>query len=565
MNKLSRSILDFRFWILDWFNALWPGLPNPQSPVPSPQFKKVSVTSRRLFVALLAAIAFYWGFQPEMVLAQTQTISPPPAKTQTLPTASSIQPYLDRVINELTEFRLDNGLKFLVLERHQAPVVSFLTYADVGGVDEPDGKTGVAHFLEHLAFKGTTRIGTEDYKAEKPLLERLEQLDTQIQAAKADGKKDEVARLEAEFKQVESQAGKLVKQNEMGRIVEQAGGVGLNASTSTEATRYFYSFPANKLELWMSLESERFLEPVIRREFYKEKDVILEERRMRVDNSPIGTMLEKFIDTAYKVHPYRRPVIGYDKDIRNLTPADVQKFFDAYYVPSNLAIAIVGDVNPAQVKKLAETYFGRYQAKAKATQKIPVEPQQKQTREVTLELPAQPLYLEGYHRPSVTHPDNVVYEIIGSLLSDGRTSRLYKSLVEKQRLALNAQGFSGFPGDKYSNLMLFYALTAPGHTLDELAIALREEIEKLKTEPVAATELERVKTQARGDLLRSLASNTGMAQQLLEYEVKTGSWRNLFKELDQIAAVTPGDIQRVAKATFTPENRTIGKLLSKQE
>ncbi|MFN6501439.1 MAG: insulinase family protein [Nostoc sp. DedQUE01] len=515
-------------------------------------------------VALLASIVFCWGLQPEIALAQTQTISPPPAKTQTPPTPSSIQPYLDRVINQLTEFRLDNGLKFIVLERHQAPVVSFLTYADVGGVDEPDGKTGVAHFLEHLAFKGTTRIGTEDYKAEKPLLERLEQLDTQIKAAKADGKKAEVARLEAEFKRVESEAAKLVKQNELGRIVEQAGGVGLNATTSTEATRYFYSFPANKLELWMSLESERFLDPVIRREFYKEKDVILEERRMRVDNSPIGLMVEKFIDTAYKVHPYRRPVIGYDKDIRNLTPEDVQKFFDAYYVPSNLSIAIVGDVNPAQVKKLAQTYFGRYQAKAKATQQLSVEPQQKQTREVTLELLSQPLYFEGYHRPAVTHPDNAVYEIIGSLLSDGRTSRLYKSLVEKQRLALNAQGFSGFPGDKYSNLMLFYAPTAPGHTVDELAIALRQEIDKLKTEPVSAVELDRVKTQARADLLRSLTSNSGMAQQLLEYEVKTGSWRNLFKELDEIAAVTPGDIQRVAKATFTPENRTIGKLLSKQ-
>ncbi|MDZ8106828.1 MAG: pitrilysin family protein [Nostoc sp. DedQUE12a] len=558
MNKLCRLIFDFRFWILDWFNGLWREVPNPQSPVPNPQ---LSVTSYRVFAALLAAIAFCWGLHPEVALAQTQTISPP-AKTQ-IPAASSIQPYLDRVIKELTEFRLDNGLKFIVLERHQAPVVSFLTYADVGGVDEPDGKTGVAHFLEHLAFKGTTRIGTEDYKAEKPLLERLEQLDAEILAAKADGKKDEVARLEAEFKQVESQAAKLVKQNELGRIVEQAGGVGLNATTSSEATRYFYSFPANKLELWMSLESERFLDPVIRREFYKERDVILEERRMRVDNSPIGAMLEKFIDTAYKVHPYRRPVIGYDKDIRNLTPEDVQKFYDAYYVPNNLAIAIVGDVNPTEVKKLAQTYFGRYQAKAKGSPKIPVEPQQKQTREVTLQLPSQPLYLEGYHRPSITHPDNVVYEIIGSLLSDGRTSRLYKSLVEKQRLALNAQGFSGFPGDKYPNLMLFYALTAPGHTVDELAIALRQEIEKLKTEPVAADELQRVKTQARADLLRALKSNTGMAQQLLEYEVKTGSWRNLFKELDEIAAVTPGDIQRVAKATFTPENRTIGKLLSK--
>ncbi|BAY76289.1 peptidase M16 domain-containing protein [Nostoc linckia NIES-25] len=591
MNKLCRLIFDLKShlwgarnvtWILDWLkkvsltsrrlfrelqqinsSMLWGGrLARPvhrAGKMPTPQ----KLTICQSLVALLAAIAFCWGLNPEIALAQTQTISPPPAKTQT-PAATSIQPYLDRVIKELTEFRLDNGLKFIVLERHQAPVVSFLTYADVGGVDEPDGKTGVAHFLEHLAFKGTTRIGTEDYKAEKPLLERLDKLDAQIKAAKADGKKDEVARLEAEFKQVESQAGKLVSQNELARIVEQAGGVGLNATTSSEATRYFYSFPANKLELWMSLESERFLDPVIRREFYKERDVILEERRMRVDNSPIGAMLEKFIDTAYKVHPYRRPVIGYDQDIRNLTPEDVEKFYDAYYVPNNLAIAIVGDVNPTQVKKLAQTYFERYQAKAKATQKISVEPQQKQTREVTLERPSQPLYLEGYHRPSVNHPDNVVYEMIGSLLSDGRTSRLYKSLVEKQRLALNAQGFSGFPGDKYSNLMLFYALTAPGHTVDELAIALRQEIEKLKTEPVAPAELERVKTQARADLLRSLKSNAGMAEQLLEYEVKTGSWRNLFKELDEIAAVTPGDIQRVAKATFTPENRTIGKLLSKQ-
>ncbi|AFY32123.1 pitrilysin family protein [Calothrix sp. PCC 7507] len=524
---------------------------------------QVSVTIHRLVVTLCALIILWWGLLPEVALAQTQT-APPPQRTQQPTKTSSIQPYLDRVIKQLTEFRLDNGLKFIVLERHQAPVVSFLTYADVGGVDEPDGKTGVAHFLEHLAFKGTTRIGTTDYKAEKPLLESLERLDAQIKIAKVNGSKEKLTQLQQEFKQVESQAVKLVKQNELGQIVEQAGGVGLNANTSTEATRYMYSFPANKLELWMSLESDRFLDPVIRREFYKEKDVILEERRMRVENSPIGLMIEKFIDAAYKVHPYRRPVIGYDEDIRSLTPDDVQKFFDTHYVPSNLAIAIVGDVNPAEVKKLAKTYFGRYPAKPKAQVKITAEPKQTQTRSVTLQLPSQPWYLEGYHRPAINDPDNAVYEIIGSLLSDGRTSRLYKSLVEQQRLALNAEGFSGFPGDKYPNLMLFYALTSPNHTVDELAAALRTEIDKLKTEPVTATELQRVKTQARAGLLRSLDSNMGMAQQLLEYEVKTGSWRNLFQQLNQIAAVTPTDIQRVAKRTFTPENRTIGKLLSKQ-
>ena len=496
-----------------------------------------------------------WGVLPAVALARTET---PTA------TSESIQPYLDRVIERVSEFRLDNGIKFIVLERHQAPVVSFLTYADVGGADEPDGKTGVAHFLEHLAFKGTTRIGTKDYKAEKPLLDRLDQLFEQIQAAKAAGKEAEVTKLQAEFTKIESEATGLAKQNELGQIVEQAGGVGLNAATSTDATVYFYSFPSNKLELWMSLESERFLEPVFR-EFYKEKDVILEERRLRTDNSPIGQMIEAFLDAAFKVHPYRRPVIGYDKDIRNLTHKDVQQFFETHYVPSNLTMGVVGDVDPEQVKRLAQVYFGRYKTGNKPTGVSVVEPQQQQTREVMLQLPSQPWYLEGYHRPGIKHPDNVVYEIIGRLLSDGRTSRLYKSLVEEKQLAISAQGFSGFPGDKYPNLMLLYALTAPNHTVDEVAVALRGEIERLKTEPVSPQELDRVKTQARADVLRSLDSNTGMARSLVEYDVKTGDWRNLFKDLEAIAAVTPADIQRVARVTFQPENRTIGRLLSKGE
>lgn len=313
----------------------------------------------------------------------------------------------------------------------------------------------------------------------------------------------------------------------------------------------------------MSLESERFLEPVFR-EFYKEQEVILEERRLRTDNSPIGKMIEAFLDTAFQVHPYRRPVIGYDEDIRNLTRDDVRQFFETHYVPSQLTMAIVGDVDPDEVKELAQTYFGRYEAKPAAPGVSIVEPPQQQTREVTLELPSQPWYLEGYHRPSRTHPDHVVYEIIGRLLSDGRTSRLYKSLVQDKQVALSAAGFSGFPGDKYPNLMLLYALTAPGHTVEEVATALGEEIERLKTKPVSPQELERVKTQARAGLLRSLDSNMGMARNLVEYQVKTGDWRNLFNEIQAIAQVTPADIQRVAQATFTPENRTIGRLLSSQ-
>ncbi len=233
-------------------------------------------------------------------------------------------------------------------------------------------------------------------------------------------------------------------------------------------------------------------------------------------------------------------------------------------MPRNITIAIVGDVNPKQVKELAQTYFGRFEAKPAPPKLKAVEPSQAETREVEVRFPSQPWYLEAYHRPAITHPDHVVYEIIGSLLSNGRTSRLYKSLVEQQRIALAAQGFSGFPGDKYPNLILFYALTAPNHTVDEVAAGLRKEIERLKTEPVSAVELDRVKTQARAGLLRSLDSNSGMAQLLLEYEVKTGSWRNLFQQLEALRAVTASDVQRVAKATFMPENRTVGRLLPKE-
>jgi predicted Zn-dependent peptidase len=493
--------------------------------------------------------------------------------------AKSIQPYLDRVIKNITEFTLDNGLKFVVLERHQAPVVSFMTYADVGGSDEPDGYTGIAHYLEHLAFKGTRRIGTTDYAKEKVILQQIDTAQSDLGQARIEQAKlmatlksehpavvaigEKITALTAKVNQLEEQALQYVEQNKYGQVVEQAGGTGLNANTSTDATRYFYSFPANKLELWMSLESERFLEPVFR-EFYKEKQVILEERRMRTENSPIGQLLEVFLDKAFTTHPYRRPVIGSRADIQRITRQDVEKFFQAYYGPSNLTIAIVGDVNPAQVKQLAKTYFGGFPKRAMPPQVTVVEPVQTATKAVTLKLKSQPWYLEGYHRPAVSHPDSVVYDAIASILSDGRTSRFYQTIVQKDQVALQAESFNGFPGDKYPNLIMFYALTAPGHTVDEVQASIQREIDRLIKQPVDVAELDRIKTQARAGLLRSLDSNSGMAEALLEFENKTGNWRDLFKQLDRIAAITPADIQRVAKATFKPENRTIGRILPQE-
>lgn len=472
------------------------------------------------------------------------------------------QSYLDRVMGQISEFRLDNGIHFIVLERHQAPVISLMTYADVGGVDEPEGKTGVAHFLEHLAFKGTQRIGTRSYESEKPLLDQLDGIAQQITEAQGRGDQAQVEALQQQFTELQSQASSYVQQNAYGRIVEQAGGVGLNATTSADATRYFYSFPSNKLELWMSLESERFLEPVFR-EFYEEKDVILEERRLRVENSPIGQMVEALLDKAFLTHPYRRPVIGYEQDLKGLTRPDVQSFFDTHYVPSQLTFAVVGDVKPDEVQRLATIYFGRYPSRPASDLTPPSESPQTESRSVTLELPSQPWYMEAYHVPALSHPDHAVYEIITDILSQGRTSRLYQTLVEQDKVALEVRGFTGFPADKYPNLMLFYGLTAPGRTVDDVAIALEAQIERLKTEPVTEAELTRVKHQARASLLRSLQSNSGMADALTEYAVKTGDWRNLFRDVEAIAAVTAADVQRVAQATFAPEQRTTGRLLSK--
>ena len=477
---------------------------------------------------------------------------------------TAIEPYLEAFSDRITEFRLRNGMKFIVLENHDAPVVSFVTYADVGGVDEPDGQTGVAHFLEHLAFKGTKEIGTTNYAAEKRVLNRLDRVFAQMKTAQNKGDTEKLTQLSQEFTRLQALANNFVEQNEYGKIVDTAGGVGLNAATSADYTSYFYSFPANKLELWMSLESERFLEPVFR-EFYKEKQVILEERRLRTDNSPLGKTIEQFLGTAFDEHPYQRPTIGYTEDIANITRENVRDFFNKYYTPNNLTMVIAGDVNPKEVKKLAQTYFGRFPKKPEPPVVEVVEPPQQQTKEFTIELPTQPWYLEGYHISGVDDPNYPIYGVISSLLSDGRTSRLYQSLVEEQQVALSAQGFSGFPGDKYPNLMLFYAMTAPDSTVDEVATALREEINLLKTQPVSETELNRVKTQLKAGLLRQLDSNMGMARLLAEYEAKTGSWRKLFDDLETIIEVTPEDIQRIARATFTDENRTVGKLLSSSE
>ncbi|HMC21020.1 MAG TPA: pitrilysin family protein [Thermoanaerobaculia bacterium] len=460
----------------------------------------------------------------------------------------------------VTVRKLDNGLTLIVLERPEAPVFSYATVVNVGNAQEVPGITGLAHMFEHMAFKGSESVGTTNYEAEKAALQKVESayaaydLERRKVVGHADAK---VAQLEKAWKEASEEAQKYVVPNEFSKIVDQAGGVGMNAFTSSDETVYFYSLPANRFELWAYLESERFLHPVFR-EFYKERDVVTEERRLRTESRPIGRLVEEFLATAFTAHPYRQPTVGWPSDLKAFSATDADAFFKKYYVPSNMVIAVVGDVKASEVLPVMEKYFSRLPKAPAAEPLRTIEPPQKAERTVVLHEKSQPVYLEGYHRPAVTDPDNAVYDVIETLLSAGRTSHLYRSLVRDKKIAATAQGFNGFPGNKYPNLFAFFAITTPGHTPAEITAAIQQEIDKLKNEDVSADELQSVKTRVKANLLRQLDNNSGLALQLALAQTELGDWRELFRDIDRIDKVTAADVRRVANQTFTINNRTIG-------
>ena len=467
----------------------------------------------------------------------------------------------------LTEFTLNNGLKFLVLERHNAPVISFRTYVDVGSVNEVTGITGMAHIFEHMAFKGTRTIGTKNYPAEARAMAKVDSLFMAIKREKWKGRyadRKKIKELQKEFEVAQQEAGKYIVHDEFEEVLTREGASGLNASTSRDATQYVVSLPSNKLELWMLMESDRFYEPVLR-EFYKEKNVVMEERRLRTESQPVGRLLEEFLAIAYKAHPYGQPVIGHMSDLKAISRPEARQFFHKYYIPSNMTIAIVGDVNPEEVRKLAQKYFGRIPSKPKPAPVETVEPPQNCERKVTILDPSQPFLLMGYHKPDINDDDNAVFDAITDIMGIGRTSRLYRSLVRDKKIAVAASAIQGIPGNKYPGLFLFYAVPAKGHSNAECEKAIEEEIERLKKEPVTEEELQKAKTRSRARLIHQLESNSGLAGELAFYETVTGDWRNLFRQLDKIDKVTAADIQRVAKKYFVPGNRNVGVIETKAE
>jgi len=464
----------------------------------------------------------------------------------------------------ITVKKLDNGLTVLICERPEAPVFSFYTHVDAGSTQDPMGQTGMAHMFEHMAFKGTDTIGTKDYAAEKVALEKVET----AYAAYIYERDKSVGRDEAKLKQLETAwqdatkaANQYVVPNEFPQIVESNGGEGLNAFTNDDETGYHYSFPENRLELWAYLESERFIHPVMR-EFYKERNVVIEERRMRTDSNPIGRLIEQFITASFQAHPYHRPTVGWMADLNSFSATDAQHFFDEYYIPSNMVVTVVGDVKASEAMPVIEKYFGRIPSHAKPEEPTTTEPPQNSERTVVMYEQTQPIYIEGYHRPNYRHPDDAVYDAIADLLSDGRTSRLYRTLVRDKQIASDSAGFTNFPGVKYPHLFAVYAVPLPGHKASDMAPVIHAELDRLKKEDISDDELKMIKTRAKANLLRGLADNGGLAFQLGASQARYGDWRELFRNVDRIDAVSKADIRRVAGQLFVPTNRTVGMIES---
>jgi predicted Zn-dependent peptidase len=458
--------------------------------------------------------------------------------------------------------KLSNGLTIIICERPEAPVFSFFTHVDAGSVQDPMDKTGLAHMFEHMAFKGTDTIGTRDYADEKVALAKVEVAYAAYIAERdkpVDRDEHKLAQLEQAWKDAISAADKFsaAYNNEFGKIVEGEGGEGMNAFTNWDETGYHYSFPTNRLELWAYLESERFLHPVLR-QFYKERNVVIEERRMRVDSDPMGRLLEQFTEEAFAAHPYHRPTIGWISDLNSFSATDAQAFFDKYYVPSNMVVTVVGDVKASEAMPIVEKYFSRIPARPRPDTATTNEPPQNSERSVVLHDQSQPVYLEGYHRPDYRSADDQVYDAIADLMSNGRTSRLYRALVRDKQIASDAEGFTGYPGNKYPHLFAFYATPIPGHTTKEVGDAIHVEIERLKKEDISDEELKMIKTRAKANLIRSLGSNEGLAFALGLNQARYDDWRELFRSVDRIERVTKADIRRVASETFKPSNRTVG-------
>ena len=474
---------------------------------------------------------------------------------------ASAQDLSDRVVEHI----FPNGLKLLMIERHTSPTIAPYILFRAGSVDESDDTRGIAHMLEHMLFKGTKTIGTTDYEKEKEVLAEIDRIGDALDMERAKGARADAAKiteLEAALKEQQERAKEWIVTGEYTEIYTQHGSTGFNAGTSVDYTIYTVELPANKLELWAMLESDRLKNAVLR-EFYVEREAVKEERRMRVDTQPGGKLYEQFIAAAFTAHPYGIPIIGWPSDIAMLNRRKAEEFFRIHYAPNNSIMVIVGSINPEKTIALIDKYFGDMQPQPLPPEVTTKELPQEGERRIEVEFDAEPQLMIGYHKPTIPHFDDYVFDMISAILSDGRTSRFYKNIVEKS-IAVSANAINGYPGGRYDNLFVISATPRSPNTTADVEAALYAELERLKTEPVEEKEFKRILKQVDASFIRGLSSNAGMARQLTYYEALAGDWRYILGWRENMYKITPEDIMKVANTYFTKSNRTVATLVKKE-
>jgi predicted Zn-dependent peptidase len=465
---------------------------------------------------------------------------------------------------KVVEHTMKNGMKLLMVERHTSPTVSAWIRFKVGSVDERSDERGIAHMLEHMLFKGTTTLGTTNYAAEKPILDKIEDVALALTAEKArreKGDKGLIAGLEKQLAVLEADASKYVIKDEFFELYSKNGGTGYNAFTSRDGTTYLISLPANKLELWAAIESDR-LQNAVLREFYSERSVVMEERRRSYDADPESKLWETFVASSFLAHPYGQPTIGWKTDIENLTRSKAERFFHSYYAPNNAIVAIVGDIDTKATIALVERYFGAIEPGKELPPVTAEEPKQAGERRIELIAEAEPTVMIGFHKPAISDPDDYVFDVISMILGSGRTSRFYKKLVIEKQITSDIGAFDA-PGHRYPSMFVISANPRAPHTIKEVEEAVQSELDLLKTTPVAGRDLQRILNKIEYEEVRQMGTNGGLARNLTEYEATTGSWRYMTEHRGKIAKVTPADIMRVAGTYFTRENRTVGFIIKK--
>ncbi len=408
---------------------------------------------------------------------------------------------------EVQEAILKNGLKVLVVEDHKAPVATFQVWYRVGGRDDPKGKTGISHLLEHMMFKGSQKFGEKQFS----------------------------------------------------RIIQRNGGID-NAYTTKDYTMYFETLSSDRIDIALQLEADRMENLLLKPDdVIYERSVVMEERRMRYEDDPQNLLFEDVVAAAFKVHPYHNPVIGWMSDLKNITQEDLLHHYRRYYSPDNTFIVVAGDVDSETIINKIKRYFEHIPNTEKRPEYNFSEPPQRGERRVKLKKEAAlPYLLIAYHVPSFPHQDAPALDVLSYILS-GKSGRLYKEIVREEEIAIDAfVSYSGLYRDPF--LFFLGGTSKPGHTVKELENSLYRQIEIIKENPPSEREIQKARNQVEAAFIMGQDSIYSQARLVGTFEL-LGSWRMIDEYLRQIRAVTPEDVQRVARKYLVEDNRTVGILI----